>query len=134
MSWSSYSVHNSVLGLFGGDFGLPPGVTFLEPANDTTRDDWFDSRCASRNSLKYSSWDVNGSGAGYCRSGLLKACDDNSIQESKNRKKNYKFNKKYWCIGIFLWRNLNYYILNAFCLQKDFYFNIGRMPKCKFQF
>lgn len=85
MPLRSSSKQSSVFGLFGGDFGLPPGVTLRDPANDTTRLDWLDSRCASRSSLKYSSPDENGSGV--IRSGLLKPIfDDNSIHESVKNK------------------------------------------------
>lgn len=53
---------SSVLGLFGGDLGLPRGEFFRELVSDATRLDSFDSRWASRSSLMYSSTDANGSG------------------------------------------------------------------------
>lgn len=67
---------------------LPFGESRLELDNETTLLDWFDSFCASRNSLKYSSPDENGSGV--TRSGVLgivlAAAGVTSIHDSAEKK------------------------------------------------
>jgi hypothetical protein len=50
----------------------------MELANETTRLDWLDSLCASRNNLRYSSPDANGSGV--TRVGLV--VEESSIHDS----------------------------------------------------
>lgn len=75
-----------MLGLFGGDFGLPRVDSRRELVSEATRLDSFDSRCASRSNRRYSSTEVNGNGV--VRSGLLGhvfVFDDSSIHDSPSR-------------------------------------------------
>lgn len=70
---------------------LPLGESRRELDNETTLLDWFDSFCASRNSLKYSSPDENGSGV--TRSGVLGivlvAAGITSIHDSAEKMDNF---------------------------------------------